>query len=230
MSHVEQDHRQQVDHSDSTANKTFPYLTIYNRDKRLHIVDADAATCEHLGLHFRMEGFEVAFSLDAAHFAASLSQGCPDVVVLNLQVGEHSGLHLLRQIRALRAGIPVFILSDGEDLQAAVSAMKLGAMDVISKPVNIEALSNSVRDSLRRDVYVGGPLGERGRSVEVRGFSRLTGREREVLQLIADGLSNKEIGRVLGISPRTVEVHRARTMEKLGAKNAADLIRIVLTS
>jgi Response regulator len=154
----------------------------------------------------------------------------PDVVVLNLQVGQHSGLDLLRRIRALRAGIPVFMLSEGEQLQAAVSAMKLGAMDVISKPINVEALSNSVRDSLRRDVHLGGPLGERGRSVEVRGFSRLTGREREVLQLITDGLSNKEIGRVLGISPRTVEVHRARTMEKLGAKNAADLIRIVLTS
>lgn len=103
-------------------------------------------------------------------------------------------------------------------------------MDVISRPIDIELLSSGVRDSLRRDIHLGGPLGERGRSVEVRGFSRLTGREREVLQLITDGLSNKEIGRTLGISPRTAEVHRARIMEKLGAKNAADLIRIVLTS
>lgn len=66
--------------------------------------------------------------------------------------------------------------------------------------------------------------------MEVRGFSKLTAREREVLQLIAEGHSNKEAGRQLGISPRTVEVHRARVMDKLGAKNAADLMRIVLTS
>ena len=66
--------------------------------------------------------------------------------------------------------------------------------------------------------------------VEVRGFSQLTPREREVLQLITNGQSNKEAGRELGISPRTIEVHRARVMEKLGARNTADLMRIVLTS
>jgi len=68
------------------------------------------------------------------------------------------------------------------------------------------------------------------RLVEVRGFAQLTPREREVLQLITNGQSNKEAGRELGISPRTIEVHRARVMEKLGAKNTADLMRIVLTS
>jgi len=68
------------------------------------------------------------------------------------------------------------------------------------------------------------------RPVEVRGFAQLTPREREVLQLITNGQSNKEAGRELGISPRTIEVHRARVMEKLGARNTADLMRIVLTS
>jgi DNA-binding NarL/FixJ family response regulator len=68
------------------------------------------------------------------------------------------------------------------------------------------------------------------RPVEIRGFSQLTPRERDVLQLVTNGQSNKEAGRQLGISPRTIEVHRARVMEKLGARNTADLVRIVLTS
>lgn len=107
--------------------------------------------------------------------------------------------------------------------------MKLGASDVISKPLDTEHFLGVVRDALRRDVHLGAMQGGR-RPVEVRGFSQLTPREREVLQLITNGQSNKEAGRELGISPRTIEVHRARVMEKLGARNTADLMRIVLTS
>jgi two-component system response regulator FixJ len=107
--------------------------------------------------------------------------------------------------------------------------MKLGATDIVPKPIDSEHLLTIVRDALRRDVHLGAMQGGR-RPVEVRGFAQLTPREREVLQLITNGQSNKEAGRELGISPRTIEVHRARVMEKLGAKNTADLMRIVLTS
>lgn len=207
-----------------------PYLRIYNRDRRLHIVDSNPTTCEFLGLHFRMEGFQVACSLDADHFQSVLAQRCPDVVFINLQIGNRSGLDLLKAVRQMRTGTPVFMLSDNGQLDAAVMAMKLGAVDVFSKPFDSEFLSNAVHDALRRDIQVGAVQDGRGRAVEVRGFSKLTAREREVLQLIAEGMSNKEAGRTLGISPRTVEVHRARVMDKLGAKNAADLMRIVLTS
>ncbi len=139
------------------------------------------------------------------------------------------GRPLLHRIKALRRSTPVFMLSDTPHLEAAVNAMKLGAADVLSKPVDTEHLLASVREGLRRDEYFAAP--RHGRlPVEVRGFSQLTPREREVLQLISNGQSNKEAGLELGISPRTVEVHRARVMEKLGARNTADLIRIVLTS
>lgn len=129
----------------------------------------------------------------------------------------------------MRTGTPVFMLSDHPQVEAAVTAMKLGASDVISKPVDSEHFLSVVREALRRDVHLGAMQGGR-RPVEVRGFSQLTPREREVLQLITNGQSNKEAGRELGISPRTIEVHRARVMEKLGARNTADLMRIVLTS
>ena len=107
--------------------------------------------------------------------------------------------------------------------------MKAGATDVIAKPYDAEQLVLTLRDAVREDVHVGAIDGGK-RNVEVRGFAQLTPREREVLQLITNGQSNKEAGRELGISPRTIEVHRARVMEKLGARNTADLMRIVLTS
>ena len=205
------------------------YHSFLNRERLVHIVDADPATCEALSVLFRLEGFQTTFSLDAVQFGASLERRRPDVAILNLQLGGESGLDLLRRIKAMRTGTPVFMLSDEPQVEAAVTAMKLGASDVISKPIDTEHLLTVIRDALRRDIHLGAMQGGR-RPVEVRGFSQLTPREREVLQLITNGQSNKEAGRELGISPRTIEVHRARVMEKLGARNTADLMRIVLTS
>jgi two-component system response regulator FixJ len=205
------------------------YHSFLNRDRLIHIVDPDLGTCEALSVLFRLEGFQTAFSLDASQFISVLDRRRPDVVVLNLRVGEESGLGLLRRVKAMRTGTPVFMLADHPQVEAAVTAMKLGASDVIGKPIDTEHLLTIIRDALRRDVHLGAMQGGR-RPVEVRGFSQLTPREREVLQLITNGQSNKEAGRELGISPRTIEVHRARVMEKLGARNTADLMRIVLTS
>jgi FixJ family two-component response regulator len=135
----------------------------------------------------------------------------------------------MRRVKAMRMGTPVFVLSDREEVAATVQAMKGGASDVITKPIDTEHFVRAVRDALRQDVHMGASQNGR-RPIEVRGFAQLTPREREVLQLVTNGQSNKEAGRELGISPRTIEVHRARVMEKLGARNTADLMRIVLTS
>lgn len=202
------------------------YHTYLNRDRLVHIVDADPGICEGLSVLFRLEGFQTIFSLDAQQFITAIERRRPEVAVINLALGQESGLPLLRRIKALRNGTPVVMLADEPQLDAAVTAMKLGATDVVGKPIDSEHLLNIVRDALRRDVHLGAMQGGR-RPVEVRGFSQLTPREREVLQLIINGQSNKEAGRELGISPRTIEVHRARVMEKLGARNTADLMRIV---
>lgn len=198
------------------------------RDRRIHVVDGDLATCEALSILFRLEGFQTAYSLDAGQFLTALEQRRPDVIVLNLRVGAESGLALLRRIKAMRNTVPVFMLADYPQVEAAVMAIKLGASDVVSKPIDTESFLAGIFEALRADpltYFTGAPR----RGVEVYGFSQLTPREREVLQLITNGQSNKEAGRALGISPRTVEVHRARVMEKLGARNTADLMRIVLT-
>jgi two-component system, LuxR family, response regulator FixJ len=205
------------------------YNPFFNRDRLVHIVDPDLQTCETLSVLFRVEGFQTAFSVNLPGFLALLDRRRPDVVVSNLELGDDDGLTLLHRVKSLRMGLPVFMLENRPLVDAAVAAMKAGASDVFTKPIDTEQLVRIVREALRRDVHVGAVQAGR-RPVEVRGFAQLTPREREVLQLITNGQSNKEAGRELGISPRTIEVHRARVMEKLGARNTADLMRIVLTS
>lgn len=205
------------------------YHAFLNRDRLVHIVDNDLGMCESLSVLFRLEGFQTSFSRDVEGATAAFARRPPDVAVINMMLGAESGLGLLRQIKSLHTGAPVIMLSDFMQVDAAVTAMKLGATDVLTKPINSEHLLTVIRDALRKDVHLGA-MNEGRRPVEVRGFSQLTPREREVLQLITNGQSNKEAGRELGISPRTIEVHRARVMEKLGARNTADLMRIVLTS
>ena len=209
--------------------ETFYYPSYLNRDILIHILDADAATCEALSVLFRLEGFQTGFSMEMASFVAAIERRRPDVVLVNIRIGKDSGLDVLKRVKTMRNGTPVFILEDEPEVDLAVMAMKAGATDVVTKPIDSDRLLRAVRDAVRENVHVGAIDGGR-RNVEVRGFAQLTPREREVLQLITNGQSNKEAGRNLGISPRTIEVHRARVMEKLGARNTADLMRIVLTS
>ena len=205
------------------------YRSFLNRDRLVHIVDPDLQTCELLSVHFRLEGFQTTFSINLPGFLATLERRRADVVITNFELGADDGLEVLRRVKAMRMGTVVFMMEDRPMVEAAVQAMKIGASDVVTKPIDTEHLVRVVREALRQDIHVGA-VQAGGRAVEVRGFAQLTPREREVLQLITNGQSNKEAGRELGISPRTIEVHRARVMEKLGARNTADLMRIVLTS
>lgn len=205
------------------------YQTYLNRGQMIHVADADPAVSEALSILFRLEGYQTSFALDLGQCLAQLERRRPDAAIVNLQLGIDSGLVVLRRLKAQRSAPVVVMLADRPQLEEAVTAMKMGAVDVIGKPIDTDQLVAVVRDALRREVQVSGPLGGR-RAIEVRGFDQLTPREREVLELITNGQSNKEAGRELGISPRTIEVHRARVMEKLGARNTADLMRIVLTS
>lgn len=192
----------------------------------VRIVDSEISTCERLSLLFRLEGFQTSFALEWDH--AVIGTTDPDVLLVDFELQGGLGLNLLRKVRADKPGAQVIMLAKSPDVSATVLAMKFGAVDVVQKPINDEHLLTCVRDALRRDIQVGA-LVDGGRSVEVRGFKQLTGREREVLGFIANGQSNKSTARVLNISPRTVEVHRARIMYKLGAKNTADLMRIIFT-
>jgi len=159
---------------------------------------------------------------------AALNKNRPDVVVTNLDLGHDSGLDLIADIKGKGLGIALFALLDTASVEVAVSAMKAGARDAFAKPWDGEQLACAVREALRRELHV--PVAGSAEPIEILGFSRLTPRERQVLQFIVNGQTNKQTGRELGISPRTVEVHRASVMQKLAAKNTAELMRIVMTS
>lgn len=210
-------------------NDNVYYHSFLNRDRLVFIVDPDSSTCEALSVLFRLDGFQTTCSLDIQGLFSLLLDRQPDIIVLNVGDETGEGLSALRRVKSMHTGTPVFMIADRPDVDLAVAAMKAGANEFVTKPIDTERLMRAVRDALRRDVHFGAMQGGR-RPIEIRGFSQLTPREREVLQLITNGQSNKEAGRELGISPRTVEVHRARVMEKLGARNTADLMRIVLTS
>lgn len=191
------------------------------------IVDDDPSVRDALSLLLRIEGFAPRAFGDAGSFLEVFRQRQPACVILDVNLPDESGLHVLRELAAERSPPPVVVMSGHGDIATVVAAMKFGATDFLQKPFAASAMADRVREAVTayrrsKDEHIEG-------LADFAGRHRLTGRERDVLQQVAQGASNKEAGRRLGISPRTVEVHRARIMDKLGAKNAADLMRIVMS-
>ena len=191
------------------------------------VVDDDPTVCESLVLLLRMEGFAPRAFSNAPTFLEAVQAATPACIILDLHLPGCSGLDLLRELRTLRVASPVLVISGQSDIASAVEAMKFGALDFLEKPFSAGTVINLVRDAVVD--WQNSAERELGVLANFPGRQLLTGRERDVLEQVASGASNKEAGRRLGISPRTVEVHRARVMEKLGARNAADLMRIVLS-
>lgn len=188
----------------------------------IFIVDDDPFICNLLSDAFGEEGYETESFLDPRDFLSAVLEREPSALLIDIKLGAISGLDLLRQLDAPHYPAPIFMMSGYGDIPTAVEAVRGGAVDFFPKPFNTARVVKRVLDAIaERAGTAPGRLSPRR--------SELTPRERDVLHQIAGGASNKEAGRQLGISPRTVEVHRARIMEKLGAKNAADLVRIVLS-
>ncbi|TAK48484.1 MAG: response regulator transcription factor [Xanthobacteraceae bacterium] len=193
------------------------------------IVDDDATVCESLALILSIEGYRATAFTDGESFLDAFDErvrdGRPPVCVLiDAMLPGRSGLDILRALSARHHAMPVFMMSGHADIATAVAAIRGGAADFIEKPFAASVMLGRVREAAQARCWPGlhGLGGYPGGEL-------LTRRERDVLEQIAGGASNKEAARRLGISPRTVEVHRARIMDKVGARNAADLVRIVLS-
>ena len=190
------------------------------------IVDDDEAVRDSLQALFEAEGFDVAAFASARAFLAHgpARAGC---LVTDLRMPDMNGLELLAALAERGDAPPVIMITGHGDVPMAVRAMKLGAADFIEKPFDARLLVARVREALRATA-------ERGRaradSEIQRRVELLTPREREVLEQLVLGRSNKAIGLELKISPRTVEIHRARVMEKLAVGSLAELVRLAIVA
>ncbi|MES2750749.1 MAG: response regulator [Pseudomonadota bacterium] len=196
-------------------------------DALIVIIDDDASVRDALSLLLKLEGFATLAFGDGDSFLEAIQTVDPACVILDLHLPGMSGLAVLKQLSDLRFSPPIFVISGQSDIAMAVEAMKLGALDFLEKPFSASAMIDRVREAVA--AFHQSTAGYIDGLADFPGRDLLTRRERDVLGQVANGASNKEAGRQLGISPRTIEVHRARIMDKLGARNAADLMRIVLS-
>ncbi|MCV6547146.1 MAG: response regulator [Cohaesibacter sp.] len=195
----------------------------------IHIVDDDPAVRDALSVLFELEGYQVETFADGDEFLAHLKDTSPSAVLLDVHMPGRSGLQVLEEMSARHCSSPVLIISGQGDIPMAVAAIKQGAHDFIEKPFDGTAVVERI-ETMIEAVQKGAKDDENALiNWTFPGADHLTPRERDVLLQITQGASNKEAGQSLAISPRTIEVHRARIMEKLKARNTADLVRIVLT-
>jgi len=196
----------------------------------IYVVDDDASVRDALSLVLTLEGFHVSGYAEGNSFLVAMRQRQPDCIILDVHMPGRSGLDILKELRNEYGAIPLFIISGQGDIPMAVDAIKNGALDFIEKPFNAATLVTRVREAIAATARLKAHASSgSGLAARFPGRDLLTPREYQVLELIAKGASNKIAGRQLGISPRTIEVHRARIMEKLGAKNTVELVHIVLS-
>jgi FixJ family two-component response regulator len=189
------------------------------------VVDDDAAMREALSSLLRSIGWQVKTFATAAEFLAHSRPPTPACLVLDVRLPGLSGLDLQRTLSEVGVALPIIFMTGHGDVPMSVQAMKAGAVEFLSKPFREEDLLSAIRVSLERDA-VG--QRERGELAGIRErIASLSHREREVMQLIVQGLLNKQVGAALDISEVTVKVHRRRVMNKMGAHSLPELVRMV---
>jgi two-component system, LuxR family, response regulator FixJ len=201
------------------------------RSEEILIVDDDATVRDSLSMLFALEGYRVTTFMDGASFVSAARTRPIACVLLDIYVPGKSGLEILKDLDANSYAAPILIMSAHGNIPIAVEAIKSGAFDFIEKRQDAVAIVDRVHEAMgawERMRQLNGNASD-PLSRAFPGRDRLTPRERDVLNQIASAASNKEAAKNLGISQRTVEIHRVHIMQKLGAKNTADLIRIVLT-
>jgi two-component system, LuxR family, response regulator FixJ len=201
-----------------------------NDQGEVFVVDDDPSVRVALCAVFTQAGYQVASFVDGQTFVAAARKRIPACIILDLYMPGRSGLEVLSEIDAPNYPAPIFIASGRGDIPTAVAAIKHGAFDFFEKRSNPSELVDRVRKALNTSQWRPHSANAGGNTPlpSFPGSELLTKREREVLAQIAASATNKEAARNLGISQRTVEIHRAHIMDKLGAKNSVDLAAKVL--
>ena len=189
----------------------------------IHLVDDDAAVRHGLELLIGSVGLRVRAWADPQEFLAGFDRQGIGAIVLDVRMPGISGLAVLERLVAEGVDLPVIMLTGHGTVEMCRRAFKGGAAEFLEKPVDDERLLEALHHAVRAHVRTRRRRAADGAAAER--YAQLSPREREVLALIVDGLTNKEIGRALALSPRTVEAHRAHLFDKLAAPSLAHLIR-----
>ena len=192
------------------------------------VIDDDPDMRDSLKTLLETSGYPVSVHESAVAFLASDGPAGRGCVLSDVRMPEMDGLELHRQLRARGSNLPVIFMTGHADVPLAVSAMKAGAIDFLEKPFDDAALVNSVNRALEEAQKTDAT--EASAKVVQDRLAQLTAREKQVLDLLVAGHPNKIIAYELSISPRTVEIHRARVMEKMAAKSLAELVRMSLSA
>ena len=196
------------------------------KNPMIMVVDDDAGVRNALRSLLKSVGLESALYASAQEFLTAYQPAQPGCLVLDIRMPGMSGLELQEQLNLRGAVIPVIFMTGHGDIPMAVEAMQHGAFDFLQKPFRDQDLLDRIQRAIVRDAEQRQSLGEHAR-IKAH-VESLTAREREVLDLMTQGKQNKNIAQDLGVSPRTVEIHRARVMEKMNARSVAELVRMML--
>lgn len=198
-----------------------------HRGETVFIVDDDEAMRDSLTWLLEGNGYQVRSFTSAEQFLSAYDAGQVSCLILDVRMPGMSGLELFEELGRRRCTLPVIFITGHGDVPMAVAALKKGAADFIEKPFADRDMLRLVAQCLEQERDSRGK--RRQEADTARRLEHLTQREREVLDLIIAGKLNKQIADVLGISIKTVEVHRARVMEKMGAHSLAELVQHVVT-
>jgi len=196
------------------------------RPPAVFIVDDDEAVRNALRLLLRSVGLAATALPNAQQFLQTYDPHQPGCLVLDVRMPGMSGLELQQQLNLRGAMLPVIFITGHGDIPMAVDAMQQGAFDFLQKPFRDQDLIDRIQRALERDRANRSEMDQKERARER--LDSLTPREREILMLVTQGKPNKVMAADLGVSQRTVEIHRARVMEKMGVSSLAQLVRIVV--
>jgi two-component system response regulator FixJ len=199
-----------------------------SEERIVHLVDDDASVRRSVGFMLKTSGHQVQTYESGAELLKSSSQLERGCILLDIRMPGMDGLEVQQALQEKGVGLPVIIMTGHGDVGLAVRAMKAGAVDFIEKPFEKMALLSSLEEGFRR-ISQREVTGGRKKDAEVK-LQALTPRERDVLEGLAHGLPNKTIAFDLGISPRTVEIHRANLMTKLGVRSLSEALRIAFAA
>lgn len=194
----------------------------------VYIVDDDAAVCDAVAFLLESTGYTVKSFTSPESLLDVVNEKTTGVLILDLYLRNMSGLALQAELQKRGIGLKIIFISGHGDIEKSVLAIKGGAIDFIEKPYTNKRLLNSVEETLLL-VNAENKMSRRQDAIEER-YERLTSREREIMNLLVRGVSSRKLAEHLGLSRRTVEIHRSKIMHKLEVVSLPELVRMVYTN